>query len=237
MDRFKETINNHINLIKEYSSFLFLLVSFLGGAKQFITLCFYSPSLVQYFSLSQVLIDGVGITIKTIIFFASVFIGIITYQIFPKIIRRFFITIACIFIIFFLALTILPAYTPMAHLIFQTIFIISIGFLFGITDHLVEISKRKSIIITCIYGLFTIISDHQQPDDLININNHNIVVNKKFPNATLLYSNDTYLFYGVPKDPNKKIMNIGFLLPQKPENFVVCNFYVEKKDVLFEENK
>jgi hypothetical protein len=229
----KIDIHKVINLVKDYSSFLLLLISFLGGLKQFITLCFYSPSLIQFFSLSQVLIDGIGIMIKTIIFFSSIFIGTIIYPLLPRIFRTFLTTILSILTIFFLTLTIFPAYTPAGHLIFQTLFTILIGILFGIIYYYGQPNKRRFILITCIYGLFMIISDHQQPDDLINIKNHNIILNKKYPNATLLYSNDTYLFYGVPKDPKKKIINTGFLLPQKPEDFVVCNFYVEKRETLF----
>lgn len=232
-----EKIDNHkvINLIKDYSAFLLLLVSFLGGAKQFITLCFYSPSLIQYFSLSQILIDGIGILLKTIVLLLAIFIGTIVRLYSFPILHIFLAIITFIAMVFFLTFTILPAYTPMGHLIFQTLFIISVGFLFGIISRFRYEKRKRSLFFIFIYGLFMIISDHQQPDDLINVKNHNITVSKKYPNATLLYSNDTYLFYGVPKDPKKKIINTGFLLPPRPEAFVVCNFYVEKKETLFTE--
>jgi len=229
--------NNVISILTEYASFLLLIVSLLGGAKQFITLCFYSPSLLQYFSISQIVIDGIGIVIKSIIFSTAIFAGIITYLLSPRFLRIIFIIISCICILLFLTLTILPAYTPMAHLINQNLFIISAGFLFGMMYYIGNTSKKRFLFIVCFYGLFAIISDHQQADDILNIHIHSAEVNKKYPKAKLLYTNDAYLFYGVPKDSKKEIVNTGLLLPPPKEAFVVCNFYVEKKDVLFEETK
>ncbi|MPS64062.1 MAG: hypothetical protein DI622_05715 [Chryseobacterium sp.] len=233
----KLNIDKTTNLIKDYASFLLLMASFLGGVKQFITLCFYSPSLLQYFSLSQVLIDGISILIKSIIFILALSIGIITYLVTSQILRTISIIASSICALFFLALTIFPADNPMAHLIFQNLFITSVGVLFGLSYHSGNIGKKRFLFISCFYGLFVIISDHQQGDDILNIENHNIEVNKKYPKAKLLYTNDTYLFYGIPRDPKKEIINSGFLLPPPKENFVICNFYVEKKDVLFEETK
>ncbi|GAA5092612.1 hypothetical protein GCM10023210_21800 [Chryseobacterium ginsengisoli] len=233
----KLNMDKTINLIKDYASFLLLMASFLGGVKQFITLCFYSPSLLQYFSFSQVLIDGISILIKSIIFLLAISIGIITYLFTSQILRTISIITSSICTLFFLTLTIFPADNPMAHLIFQNLFIISVGVLFGLVYNIGNVSKKRFLFISCFYGLFVIISDHQQADDIINIEKHNVDVAKKYPKAKLLYSNDTYLFYGIPKDPKKEIINIGLLLPPPKEKFVLCNFYIEKKDVLFKETK
>lgn len=50
--------NEYFKFIKDNFSLLILLSSLLGGLRQFLVLFYYSPTLIQYFSFSQIAIDG-----------------------------------------------------------------------------------------------------------------------------------------------------------------------------------
>lgn len=56
--------NRLFKFIKENFSLLIFLPSLLGGLRQFLILLYYSPTLIQYFSFSQIAIDGLETIIQ-----------------------------------------------------------------------------------------------------------------------------------------------------------------------------
>jgi hypothetical protein len=66
METFIQKINNNeiFKFIKENFSLLIFIPSLLGGIRQFLSLLYYSPTLIQYFSFSQIIIDGIDVLLQ-----------------------------------------------------------------------------------------------------------------------------------------------------------------------------
>lgn len=66
METFIEKIDNNqtFKFIKENFSLLIFIPSLLGGIRQFLSLFYYSPTLIQYFSFSQIIIDGIDVLLQ-----------------------------------------------------------------------------------------------------------------------------------------------------------------------------
>jgi magnesium-transporting ATPase (P-type) len=87
--------NRLFKFIKENFSLLIFLPSLLGGLRQFLILLYYSPTLIQYFSFSQLAIDG----LETII--QSLYVTIVTIIVY-KVVKNKLYTIFILIFIFFL---------------------------------------------------------------------------------------------------------------------------------------
>lgn len=60
--------NKYLNIVKNYLSLIIIIPYLLGGIKQLINLSIISTDLLDFFSINQVLIDGIFITIKLLLF-------------------------------------------------------------------------------------------------------------------------------------------------------------------------
>lgn len=245
---------NIVSLIKDYSSFILLMLTILGGAKQFAILFYYSPTLTQYFSVSQVLIDGIALIIKFCIFFVGVVIYLYLFNNYGRL-RHI--------IILFVSLTIpvflinLSGISNFGFVIINLYIIILLGMLFIATYiHLeneipfdIESEYNKKIIsifffICCVTYIFF---SEKKPIDIINIKTNTSIIRKELPNAELVYFNDQYLFYGlrtketIPDykklyDSLKNTPNFDHrvLVPPRINGPNYSAFYIQKHDVLFE---
>lgn len=245
--------NELFSLIKDYSSFILLILSILGGAKQFAILFYYSPSLTQYFSVTQILIDGIGLLIKFCIFF----IGIITYLYFfshyGRLRHIFFFFILLTFCMFPLSIS---GITHFGFVLINVFIIMLLGMVFTAiyfkSKNVIPIdfeSKYDGKAITILFFTFCILYiffSEKSTNDIINVKTNTTIIRKEIPNVDLLYFNDQYLIYGVrseEKSPpvNKKYSSENEKNSWPPRDITppphgphYYSFYVQKSEKLFQ---
>lgn len=246
--------NKIVSLIKDYSSLFLLIITILGGAKQFVVLFYYSPTLTQYFSVSQVLIDGIALIIKFCIFLLGIFFYLSLFNYYGRL--RHIIFFSLLQALLFIPLA-LSKISNLGFVIVNLFIIIIMGMLFTAiyinSKNEVQIDYESryggkiisiSFFILCIAYIFF---SEKKPNDIVNINVNTSEIRNKLPNAELIYFNDTYLIYGIriqEKTPDYKKLydslrnkpNFDKRLLVIPPNRGGTNysgFYIQKHETLF----
>jgi len=225
---FKKILNIK-NLIKDNLSLLILIPTILGGAIQFIQLSVISPSLIKFFSLNQLIIDGLFIIIYfSLIIVLPYFIAYktmsFTKKLSPKklkIIRIIFIILIIItflFNVFFHKLfSINNIYEFLSQ--FISFYIYGCGFFIRSPEDLNNFSniEEKKINQLNIYMLITILVmglllaslSFIKIMSFIPIDNFELLEKKYKSRGKLeiLYFNDKYIFFKIKstKESNTKI--------------------------------
>ncbi|HEX7870674.1 MAG TPA: hypothetical protein VF455_11245, partial [Chryseobacterium sp.] len=93
--------NEFFKFFKENFSLLILLSSLLGGLRQFLVLFYYSPTLIQYFSFSQIAIDGLETIIQGIyvLLFSIIFYIVLLKD--KKFENLYLLIMVCLTVLFF----------------------------------------------------------------------------------------------------------------------------------------
>lgn len=232
--------NRLFKFIKDNFSLLIFIPSLLGGLKQLLFLLFYSPSLIQYFSFSQIAIDGLEIIVQGMYL---LMITSIIYKITAKSINRIIISnlLSFIFVIIYtwyafdsnklfeiIPFNLTTLNTYILKLFSLTLFGVIFGNMLGAksikneTSNYFKYFKFFLVIVSIIYALYVIISYKTFQYNVKNIIDVTKQVRKETSkDAELIFYNDTYLiFISNPKD-----------------EFNTRKFYVKKFEVLFEDKE
>ncbi len=230
--------NKLFKFVKDNFSLIIFIPSLLGGLKQLTFLLTYSPSLIQYFSFSQIAIDGLEIIIQCIIvllivsFIYALTVGkvnrILLYSIISVILLVLYIWYSIYTDNFYKIvpydLTTLDTYLSK----FFSLFFLSIalGIFLASRGIKAENEKRFSIFkkiyltISIVFLFYFIISYKPFQYNVENVSNVTDKVKKEnSKDAELIYYNDSYLI---------------FILNPK-EDFNHRKFYVQKFETLFED--
>lgn len=212
--------NKIIKYISENLSLLLIIPGILGGIRQIILLSLLSPSLLIYFSTSQVLLDGISILFQlSIVLFTIYFFNkfINKYRSHPiKIL--FGMSILILGFVFFMK----TQYNSFAISNFDILMKICFSVLATMFSiYIIKLSKPSALPMAffSIFGIFAIIFlTYSQPVNVFNISNDNQLqlLKKKFPNIKLEYVNDTYLIYNLNSKEENKSKQVFFI--QKHEN-------------------
>lgn len=220
--------NNYIKYINENLSLLIAVPTILGGFKQFIILSVMSPSLLTFFSINQLLIDGVVAIIKLSASFFFVYLYrelIIDYCKEKKFysekkiwLVNYSLKLFMIFWFFIVITVDISFYVPpLADIM---LFIIASLLIFIIVNisiyYNTKASKRLAYFII---ALFILLSDINEGKSIQNFETITALVRKKYPEAKIKYFNDQFIFY----DTRPKYMN--------------SEIVIKKIDDLFEEQK
>lgn len=236
-------IENHIlfRFIKENLSLLILLPSLLGGLRQFIILLYYSPTLIQYFSFSQIAIDG----LETII--QGLYVLILTILVYKCVKNKIVMMAILLCIILFIVvrfswyvivevkedsffsynLTTLKSYFYKILILTTLSFYIALSYALRKIDYMpykrfVNISLFvTSIILSIVIILFIVIYKPFQYNVQNVIDVTKKIRKEKSSSADLVYYNDSYLIFVL--NPNENISKRKYL--------------VEKFEILFENDK
>lgn len=230
--------DKRFKFVRDNFSLIIFIPSLLGGLKQFFALLLYSPTLIQYFSFSQLAIDGLETIFQGI--YVSIIISIIYYLIAAdtKRISIFNIFNSIVLVlytgyIFYSgnAFKIAPYnLTTLDTYLFKFITLTFLGITIGneLSNRRVRVEARNmfikyfirvSAIFLAIYFIVGYKPFQYNVKNVIDITNKVKKENSK--DAELIYYNDSYLI---------------FILNPK-EDFNHRRFYVQKFETLFEEEK
>lgn len=230
--------NKLFKFVRDNFSLIIFIPSLLGGMKQFFALFLYSPTLMQYFSFSQLAIDGLETIIQGI--YVLIIISIIYYSIATNtkriiIFNIFNATVLVLYTwyIFYSgnAFKIAPYnLTTLDTYLFKYITLTFLGITIGneLSNRSIGVEARNkfnkyfirvSAIFLAIYFIVGYKPFQYNVENVINITNK--VKKKNSKDAELIYYNDSYLI---------------FILNPK-EDFNHRRFYVQKFETLFEEEK
>ncbi|WET48152.1 hypothetical protein PYS58_16435 [Chryseobacterium indologenes] len=207
MNKFFEALlaNNVMTFLKEYFTIILFLPTLLGGLRQLYQLVSLSPSLIQFFSISQLLIDGILILIRMPLFL----IGILLYGFYnaikdDKMQRiKFWISVTIIFIGFSAFCYRLCEQENFYQLIKNFITVgtnIFFIFLYRFMGSVKTSLKALGLIISALLLSVTFdITDKQF--DYKTIENISLLkeeVEIKYPNAEFKYYNDKFVIFQNP---------------------------------------
>ncbi|WP_431609351.1 hypothetical protein [Chryseobacterium sp. 'Rf worker isolate 10'] len=212
--------NRIIKYLSENLSLIIIIPALLGGIRQFLLLSILSPSLLIYFSTSQVLLDGISILFQLSIMLFTVFY-------FNKFVERYkshslkiLFGIGSLLIICYIFLKNYYNFSAISYsdIVLKTFFLILA------TMFCIYIIKLMSVsALPMAFGLFltivvVIFLTYSKPLNVFNITHDNKIqsLKKQFPNIKLEYVNDTYLIYNLNSKENDKNKKIYFI--QKHEN-------------------
>lgn len=205
--------NKFLNIIKNYLSLIILVPYLLGGIKQLINLSILSTELLDFFSIGQVLIDGIFITIKLLGYFILLilmkksikFLELINFGIIFLLILMIFILIVSYFY------DIVRNENEFYNLIFLLIY-------YGLIILTFNIIIKSNFLKFYMYAFSLILIIWFSPSKKYEIVNNNEIlklVYKKYPNATFQYSNDKFLIFNT----NSNLNNNKFLILKNEELF------------------
>ena len=205
--------NKYLNIVKNYLSLIIIIPYLLGGIKQLINLSIISTDLLDFFSINQVLIDGIFITIKLLLFLILILLlkksikirEIINFGIIGLLILMIFALIASHFFNFIRDEN--EFYNLLLLLVYYGFIILSINII--IKKNSLEFYMYILSIILIIW--FT----PNNKDDIVNNNEVLEMVLKKYPKASFQYSNDKYLIFKT----NSNFKNNKFLVLKNEELF------------------
>jgi hypothetical protein len=225
----KEIFISIKNFIKENLSLFILVPTILGGLLQIIQIFLISPALLRFFSLSQLVIDGLFVIIyfATVIFLPYYFAKR-TMRFSKKISRdqrNFLMIIFYILVVFCIIINLVYQedfkVNPLSDFLFEifTFYIYGCGFFidFPETNMSEELKFRiqginlKMIILLVSYGIIFSFFAFIQISNTTPIDNF-VVLEKKFEKdgeVKLLYFNDKYVFLQIDsKDSSKTKIHI-----------------------------
>ncbi len=237
MNTLIEKIENDklFKFVKENLSLLILIPSLFGGLRQFLVLLYLSPTLIQYFSFSQIAIDGLETIIQGIY---VVLISSLLYKIFLKNNNSNFYGIFTVFAAGLFQISFI--YYVQGELFSTTVYNLTtfkaysvkfctltmVSFIFSSVYDLNSKIKKKSLFldiyigIVVLYVMYIIILFKPFQLNVKNIDNSLSIIRKQYSkNAELVYYNDTYLIY---------VLNPNDELDKR-------KFFVKKFDTLFED--
>ncbi|WP_313101628.1 hypothetical protein [Epilithonimonas sp.] len=212
--------NKIIKYISENLSLLLIIPAIPGGIRQLILISILSPSLLIYFSTTQVLLDGVSILFQLIIvlftvYFFNKFIN--KYRSHPiKILLG--MSILIVGFIFYMK----QQYNSFAISNFDILMKICFSVLaIMFAQYIIKFLKPSALPMAffSIFAVFAVIFlTYSQPVNVLNISNDNqiLVFKKKYPNIQLEYVNDIYLIYNLNSKEKDKRKQVFFI--QKHEN-------------------
>ncbi|MCT4327738.1 hypothetical protein [Chryseobacterium indologenes] len=219
MNKFFETIlaNSLMTFLKEYFTIILFIPTLLGGLRQLYQLVSISPSLIQFFSISQLLIDGILIIIRVPLFL----IGILLYG-FYRVIKedkreriKFWIAVISGFIGFSAYCYKIGVEENYYQLVKNFItFATNISFIFLYKFMGSAKNKIKAfglIISAIILSIMYDITDKQFDNTIENISLLKKEVQIKYPNAEFKYYNDKFVIFENPLNKRYIIKEFGDL--------------------------
>jgi len=201
-----------LEFIKEYFSIIVAIPYIIGGIIQFFALTEISMTLVKFFSLSQLLIDGILILVKI----CGTYFFVKCCSIFFKDFiddngnwtTFFYILLLLVTLSLGIYFCYLRIFDPFNTLIFDLMvyFVMGCLMLFSSLFYLIKSISIKLIVVIFFSVLMNII-----PSKVSKIENFNTITNElktKHKNVKLSYFNDQYLFFETDrgKDNNKIII-------------------------------
>lgn len=210
--------NSLLTFLKEYFTIMLFLPTLLGGLRQLYQLVSLSPSLIQFFSISQLLIDGILILIRIPLFL----IGILSYNFYQAIKedkkqRIKFWGIMLFAFIGFLAYIYRINLQGNYYLLIKDFIVLGTNvffiFLYKFIGNVKANLKIFGLMISAL--LFSIIfdmSDKQYDYTTIeNISLLNDKVNIRYPKAEFRYYNDRFIIFENPVNKKFIIKEFGDL--------------------------
>lgn len=225
MNKFFEALlaNSAMTFLKEYFTIILFLPTLLGGLRQLYQLVSLSPSLIQFFSISQLLIDGILILIRVPLFL----IGILLFG-FYKAIKdnkreriKFWIAVISGFIGFSAYCYRIGVEENFYQLVKNFITLaINISFIFlykfmGSAKN--EIKAIGLIISAIILSIMYDITDKQFDSTIENISLLKKEVQSKYPNAEFKYYNDKFVIFENPLNKRYIVKDFGDLFLEYDE--------------------
>lgn len=208
--------NNYIKYFNENLSLLIAIPTLIGGLKQFIFLSFLSSNLLTFFSINQLLIDGVIAIIKlsATFFFVYLYKGLILnyckekkfYSEKKSWLINYSLKLVMIFWFFVVIFFDVNYYFP--QLMDILLFIISSLVIFSLIN--ISIYYNTHIARRTVYlliSLYIVLSDVNGGKSIQNFAEITASVRKKYPEAEIKYFNDQFIFYETkPKYMNSEIV-------------------------------
>ncbi|QWT87304.1 hypothetical protein KBP46_05450 [Chryseobacterium sp. PCH239] len=212
--------NRIIKYLSENLSLIIIIPALLGGIRQFLLLSILSPSLLIYFSTSQVLLDGISILFQLSIMLFTVFYFnkfVDKYKSHPL---KILFGIGSLLIICYLFLR---NYYNFSAISYSDIFLKTVFLILATMFCIYIIKLMSASALPMAFGLLltivvVIFLTYSKPLNVFNITHDNKIqsLKKQFPNIKLEYVNDTYLIYNLNSKENDKNKKIYFI--QKHEN-------------------
>lgn len=227
MNKFFEALlaNSVMTFLKEYFTIILFLPTLLGGLRQLYQLVSLSPSLIQFFSISQLLIDGILILIRVPIFL----IGVLLFGFYRAVKdnKRERIKFLIAVIIGFIGFSAYCYRIGVEENFYQLVknfitLVINISFIFfykfmGSAKN--EIKAIGLIISAIILSIMYDITDKQFDNTIENISLLKKEVQSKYPNAEFKYYNDKFVIF-------ENSLNKSYIIKDFEDLFVDYN---EKK--------
>lgn len=234
--------NEIFKFIKENFSLIIFVPSLLGGLRQFIILLFYSPTLIQYFSFTQIAIDGletifqVIFMICTAIFFYKVVLKNIRNFLAKKILMLFFLLLYSGILFYFNGFQIIETtynLSTFTSYLLKSLSLVLLSLILAdsydtsinaqiYSSNKMKMALKLMTVVTILYAVFYIVMIKPFQYNVENVTNLTKNAREKFSKkAELIYYNDTYLVF--IKNPDDELDE--------------RRFYVQKFETLFEEGK
>ena len=185
--------NKFLNFIKNYLSLIILVPYLLGGIKQLINLSILSTELLDFFSIGQVLIDGIFITIKLLGYFILLILMKKSIKFLELI--NFGIIFLLILMIFILIVSYFYDIVRNENEFYNLIFLLIYYGLIILTFNIIIKSNFLKFYMYAFSLILIIWFSPSKKDDIVNNNEILKLVYKKYPNATFQYSNDKFLIF------------------------------------------
>lgn len=189
--------SNIFKNISERFTLILAIPYFIGGLLQFIELSNISLDLIKFFSISQLLVDGLVISAQLLVLFVILYyIGLIFNKINND---KLYAIIGIITFIFFIGTGFMTAYSINTDKPIEEINYYIIGFLTStciLLSFLIEKDKLKIGHFFVLFFIYYLASKVFTTEN--KIQNINILTKKlkiEYPNITLRYYNDQFLFY------------------------------------------
>ena len=205
--------NKFLNFIKNYLSLIILVPYLLGGIKQLINLSILSTELLDFFSIGQVLIDGIFITIKLLGYFILLILMKKSIKFLELI--NFGIIFLLILMIFILIVSYFYDIVRNENEFYNLIFLLIYYGLIILTFNIIIKSNFLKFYMYAFSLILIIWFSPSKKDDIVNNNEILKLVYKKYPNATFQYSNDKFLIFNT----NSNLNNNKFLILKNEELF------------------
>ena len=205
--------NKFLNFIKNYLSLIILVPYLLGGIKQLINLSILSTELLDFFSIGQVLIDGIFITIKLLGYF--ILLILMKKSIKSLELINFGIIFLLILMIFILIVSYFYDIVRNENEFYNLIFLLIYYGLIILTFNIIIKSNFLKFYMYAFSLILIIWFSPSKKDEIVNNNEILKLVYKKYPNATFQYSNDKFLIFNT----NSNLNNNKFLILKNEELF------------------
>ncbi|WP_267406413.1 MULTISPECIES: hypothetical protein [unclassified Chryseobacterium] len=212
--------NYFFKFFNNNNAMLIAVPTIIGGIKQFLEISYISTDLIKFFSLSQLIIDGLIATIKLLFVYFILFVykDIVqsrmneekSYTLRYKWLKKYIIKLS---VLFFLtnALVIYLYYINIDRYLLKILTIPFILVTYCLWVTLVFLGKFRSKITKTVtfigIGFITIFVQIKDVNKIENFNDLSNSVRQKYPKAKIAFYNDQYIFFATnPSYANTSIV-------------------------------